>query len=256
MVLLNTAKFTFVIGYRHQPDRLVNLRRTLDWLSGFSGIEIVIVEQDKHSKIKHLSLKCRHIFVENSGPYNRAWAFNVALKRTSTPIIVFGDSDLIMDPAQFIESLKETENYDVVSPYRSVVDLTPQESMMDLGSIFRINRAGRGETDNQKINLTGGVVIFKREAADIIGGWGIAEKNFGWGGEDDIETIVVNHFLKSKEMPYKSYHLYHQKQQIIPELYQRNLQNLNEVAKMTKEQLRGLMMNEWYRCGSLNKYSN
>jgi hypothetical protein len=72
--------FTYVIGYRHRIDRLQNLRRVLDWINGFSGAEVIIVEQDKHSKISHLNLKAKHIFIKSNLPYNRSWSFNVALK--------------------------------------------------------------------------------------------------------------------------------------------------------------------------------
>jgi hypothetical protein len=85
--------FTFIIGYRHRIDRLNNLRRTLDWINGFSGGQIILVEQDKHSKISHLNLKCQHIFVKSNMPYNRSWAFNVGLKHAKSNLIVFSDSD-------------------------------------------------------------------------------------------------------------------------------------------------------------------
>jgi hypothetical protein len=69
--------FTYIIGYRNKPDRLNNLRRTIDWLNGFSNVQIILVEQDKHSKISQLNLRCEHIFVKSNMPYNRSWAFNI-----------------------------------------------------------------------------------------------------------------------------------------------------------------------------------
>jgi hypothetical protein len=42
------------------------------------------------------------------------------MKNAKSGIIVFGDSDIIMDPTQFIESLRSLENFDMVSPYKSV----------------------------------------------------------------------------------------------------------------------------------------
>ena len=38
--------FTYIIGYRHKPDRLNNLRRVLDWINGFMGAEVILIEQD------------------------------------------------------------------------------------------------------------------------------------------------------------------------------------------------------------------
>jgi leucyl-tRNA synthetase len=61
--------FTFIIGYRHKSDRLNNLKRTIDWVNGFSNSQLILVEQDKHSKISHLNLRCEHIFVKSIMPY-------------------------------------------------------------------------------------------------------------------------------------------------------------------------------------------
>ena len=77
---MNTHSFTYIIGYRHSPDRLNNLRRVLDWINGFANVEVILVEQDKHSKISHLSLKCKHIFIKTDKPYNKYWGYNVGLK--------------------------------------------------------------------------------------------------------------------------------------------------------------------------------
>ena len=79
---MNQPSFTFIIGYRHRPDRFNNLKRTLDWINGFSNAQIILVEQDSHSKISHLNLRCEHVFVKSKMPYNRSWAFNVGLKYT------------------------------------------------------------------------------------------------------------------------------------------------------------------------------
>ena len=119
---------TYIISYRHSADRLNNLRRVLDWINGFSGTEVIVVEQDRHSKIKELNLKCKHIFLKSSMPFNKAWGFNVGLKHANSGAIVFGDSDLVMDPQQFISSVQMLSQFEMVNPYNSVIDLTAQES--------------------------------------------------------------------------------------------------------------------------------
>jgi hypothetical protein len=93
------------------------------------------------------------------------------MKNAKSGIIVFGDSDIIMDPTQFIESLRSLENFDMVSPYKSVLDLRPEESHLPLTELYKINRPGRGENDNQKINPCGGIVMYRADAINKIGGW-------------------------------------------------------------------------------------
>lgn len=244
--------FTYIIGYRHKPDRLKNLRKTLDWVNSFSNVEVLLIEQDKHSKIKELNLKCKHIFIKSEMPYNRSWAFNVGLKYSQSNIIVFGDSDLIMKPDDFIKGLKSLENYDMISPYHSVIDLTPDESNLNFNNIIEINRPGRGETDNQKINISGGISMFRKDAIIRIAGWD--ERFISWGGEDDFETFKIEKFLKWIELKSRCYHLWHKRDQPDRTHYQRNLQILNQSANATKEDMQKIINNSINKIGMRNLY--
>lgn len=227
--------FTFIIGYRHKIDRLNNLRKTLDWINHFNNAEVILVEQDKHSKISELNLKCKHIFVKSEMPYNRSWAFNVGLKHAQSNIIVFGDSDIIMNPDDFITGIKALEKYEMVSPYHSVIDLTPEESNLNFDSIISISRPGRGETDNQKINISGGIAMFRKDAIEKIAGWN--EQFIGWGGEDNFQTIKVQNILTWVELKARCFHFWHKREVVDNTNYQRTLQLLQQAQSLTKEQL-------------------
>jgi predicted glycosyltransferase involved in capsule biosynthesis len=246
--------FTYVIGYRHNLERLQNLKRVLDWINGFARVEILLVEQDTHSKISHLDIKAKHIFTRSDMPYNRSWAFNVALKHANSNIIVFGDSDLVMEPNQFIAGLQAIQNYEMVSPYHSVVDLTAQESNLPLEQIININRPGRGETDNQKINISGGIAMFRREAIQKIAGWN--EDFIGWGGEDDFQTMKVKNFLTWTELQARCFHLYHERGMPDQKWYKRNLELLSKTSQMDKSQLQKVILNQLPKIGMKNKYDN
>ncbi len=246
--------FSYIIGYRHNIERLQNLRRVLEWVNGFSNVEVILVEQDTHSKISNLSLKAKHIFIRSKMPYNRSWAFNVGLKYCTAPIVVFGDSDLIMDPNQFIAGLQALQNFDMVSPYNSVLDLTKQESMLPLNQLLSINRPGRGENDNQKINISGGIAMFKTDAIYKIAGWN--EDFWQWGGEDDFQTMKVKNFLTWTELQARCYHLYHERVAPDQKMYQRNLQLLQKASTMTKEQLQKVILNQMSKIGFKNKCDN
>ena len=246
--------FTYVIGYRHSPDRLQNLRKTLDWINGFAGSEVIIVEQDKHSKISHLSLKAKHIFLKSTLPYNKSWGFNVATKYSTSNIIVFADSDLIMDPNKFIESLKLVEKYEMVNPYTSVVDLDQNETGLRFEQVLQINRPGRGELDHQKVPLCGGICIFRKDAIMRIGGW---NENFvGWGAEDDFVSLKVKHFLTSTEVPGRCYHLYHSRTAPDMKYYKRNLDLLQKANAMTKDEIMKITNSQIQKNGMKNKYDS
>lgn len=248
-------KFSYIICYRHNEERYKNLLRVLDWLDSFSDIEVIIVEQDLDEKleldISKYNFNYKKIFTFSKLPFERSWAFNVGLMNSSTDIIVFGDCDLIMNKEQFLESIGKTSEFDCISPYKSVLDLDPQESLYGLKEWSKIKRAGRGETDNQKINLTGGIVIYKKESILKIGGW---DENFiGWGGEDDWQTRKTEMFLNSTEMPYRCYHLYHKR--VAPDrmFYGRTITILNQLFNLDKDQV-SKYLNQPKNIGNINKY--
>lgn len=246
--------FTYIIGYRHKLDRLSNLRKTLDWVNSFSNVEVILVEQDTHSKISELNLNCKHIFVKSNIPYNRSWAFNVGLRHSQSNVIIFGDSDIIMHPDDFIRGIRALENHDMVSPYHSVIDLTPDESNMQFDKIISINRPGRGETDNQKINISGGISMFRKESIIKIAGWN--EGFIGWGGEDDFQTIKVKNLLNWTELKAKCYHFWHKREQPDKTHYQRSLQILQKAYSLKKDEIINHVNNTVKKIGMKNLYDN
>ena len=198
---------------------------------------MIIVEQDSSAKLPAYSLKgFRYFFTKSDLPFNKSWAFNYGTKHASTNAIVFGDSDLIMDPQEFINSIKLLEQYESVNPYSKVIDLEPQESMLHIEQLKMINRPGRGETDIQKTPIAGGIIMFRKDALQKIGGWD--ENSFyGWGGEDDYQGHKIKQFLTWIEVPNRCYHLYHDKVKPNMIWYQRNLNNLNKLISLSKTDL-------------------
>jgi predicted glycosyltransferase involved in capsule biosynthesis len=187
-------------------------------------------------------------------PFNKAWGFNVGLKYANSNVIVFGDSDLIMDPNEFIKSIRLLEQYEMVNPYNSVIDLNPQESNLGIESILKIDRPGRGETDIQKVPLCGGICIFRRDAIHRIGGW--HEDFIGWGGEDDFQSVKVKNFLSWHENTAKCYHIYHDRPAPDMKWYQRNLQLLQKLGSMKKEELQKVINNVTPKSALKYKYDN
>lgn len=251
----NGYVFTFIIAYRHKLDRLQNLKRTIEWILGFNGVEIIIVEQDSSPKLPAYSLKgFRYIFTQSNIPFNKSWAFNVGTKHASTNVIIFGDSDLIMDPQDFINSIKLLEQYESVNPYEKVIDLESNENMLPLDNLKSINRPGRGETDIQKTPIAGGIIMFRKDALQKIGGW--SEDFIGWGGEDDYQSHKIKQLLTWTQVPNRCYHLYHEKVKPNMMYYQRNLQLLNKLVNITVDETRRYVQNSLPKNGFKNKYAD
>lgn len=254
MIQSSPYKFTYIIAYRHKADRIMNLRRVIDWVAGYVGVEIILVEQDSKPKIENITFSrpVKYYFLETDMPFNKAWAYNYALKFATTDRIVYGDSDIIMDPNDFIEGLKALDEYDCVSPYNRVIDLQAAELSFDLDKMKAINRPGRGETDVQKICLCGGIIMYKRSSLESIGAW--CQDFIGWGAEDDAMSYKSKKLLKWAELEAKCYHLWHQPETPIMNLYQRNIQILNQIMQMSDADLQRYIQNSIGKVGLKNLY--
>lgn len=245
--------FTFIIAYRHKLDRLQNLKKVIEWISGFNGVELIIVEQDSSPKLPAYSLKgFRYFFTKSDLPFNKSWAFNYGTKHASTNAIVFGDSDLIMDPQEFINSIKLLEQFEAVNPYNKVIDLEPQENGLHIEQLKMINRPGRGETDIQKTPIAGGIIMFRKDALQKVGGWD--QGFFSWGGEDDCQAHKIKQLLRWTEVPNRCYHLYHEKVKPNMIYYQRNLQLLNKIINLKPDELQRYINNTYPKYGFKNSY--
>lgn len=247
------AKLTYAIGWRWRPDRESNLKRVLGWLASFPEVEVLVVEQDQESRFSPPA-GVRHVFARYGGPFNRSWGFNIAYRESDSPLLAFGDSDIIMRPDEFKVALEASQALDVVSPYSSVVDLSPNESVMPLCDLASIQRPGRGEADNQTTNLCGGVVIFSRSAVECVGGWD--EDFVGWGGEDDIMTFkVVAAGLKSALMPFKCYHLWHARAPLDPYAYSRTIRTLAGKVSAGGVAVLDASRSSFASCGDKDRFS-
>ena len=252
---MSNYSFTFIIGYRFQADRIFNLLRVVDWIRQFKNVQLIIVEQDTHSKFFNLNINAEHIFVKSEIAFNKSLSFNVGLKYSQSDKVIFGDSDLIMNPTVFMKCLKELdENYEMISPYNNVVDLSPDESVLEYNDIYKIHRDGRGTHDNQKVPLCGGITMWRRNSIYKIGGW--PEEFIGWGGEDDLQTIKVGNFLKWGEVKANCYHLYHHRGTPDMNLYQGNLKRLKEFSQLDKKGQWDYINRIRGGIGRKNKYSD
>lgn len=241
-------KFTFVIPFQYRSDRILSLRRVIDWLNGFQGGEILIVEQGKNSQLSGLNIRANHLFVKSEVPFNKSWLYNIAIKRVFTPIIVFMEADVIMNPLHFIEALKSIENLDCVFPCNDVIKLNMNESQQDFNGILSIDRS------DSKQNLCDGFSIFKRDSIWKIAGWN--EDILGLDGYDNkFQELKIKKSLSWKELEYKSYHLFHYPDRVNDELKNRNKQIFEHFEKSDIATLRNHINQSGGKIGNLNKHS-
>jgi glycosyltransferase involved in cell wall biosynthesis len=198
----NIESICYIIGYRESNhERKEALLFVLLYLRElFPTLEILVVEQDVSPKFNiGKSLDIRHVFIQNSGLYNRCWGFNVGAKNTKKQVLAFGDSDLFLKKEDFLTCFKAAENFEAITPNKTEA----------------INIAIRNQVDFEfeVINtrplytFAGGLVILRKAAFEKIGGWD--ERFEGWGGEDDAFSHVIYNRLTSKTFKFPFYHIDH-----------------------------------------------
>jgi len=254
-------EFSYIIAYRHSDERMNNIQLVLNWL-GESAKEVILVESDVEPRLDSLKDKYnfKHIFLKNNYPFNKSWCFNVGYKSATTENIVFGDADLVMDKSKFLESVSKLEEYEVVNPYRPVLDLTYEESKRyaeigEFETLSSINRPGRGETDHQKVPFCGGIIMFRKSTLEKIGGWN--EDFWGWGCEDDAQSFKV-FTLETKHLQCenKCYHLYHNRPAPNQELYYRNFNIYKQFVQVNKQILENYITTIKDKIGDINKLNS
>lgn len=241
---------SYIIPFKYSEDRVFTLKRVLESIKKYN-FEVIIVEQGEKQLLLQNDFTEKILFVENKIIFNKSFSLNVGWKNCKGDIIFFGDADLIINEFAMKDAINDAENYEMVSPYNKVIDLTEEESKLNTDDFFKIKRHGRGDYDNQKVPLCGGITMFSKNALEKIGGW--PEEFFGWGAEDDAMSIKVKHFLKWKENIYDCYHIYHIKQAVYQDFYHRNIGLYQQYLNATKEQLIEYIEKTKHIIGDINK---
>lgn len=170
---------SYLITYRESGsrDRRGNLLAVLGWLAQWPSIEVVVIEQDEVPRLDP-PLPCAGAvlrFAYNPGPFNKAWGFNVALRFARRPVLAIGDADVIAAQA-FALAAQRCREVPAVKPYRTIVDLTPEQSARVRGGEWSWlperpagappSREGQGEY----IVFGGGLFLIQRECLLRLGG--------------------------------------------------------------------------------------
>jgi len=179
----NTVDVSYIIAFRAENiERVDALIFVLKKLRGyFPKLEILVVEQDSEPKLElDENLKVKHIFVFNSGLFNKSWAFNIAVKNTQKPVFAFGDADIFLEKEDYLTCFAATKNFEAI--------VSRSEN--------RILQYERGNTSPLFNIFAEGFVLLPRKGFEKIGGWD--ERFEAWGCEDHALSHLVYSTLTSK----------------------------------------------------------
>lgn len=189
---------SYLITYRESgsSERRENLFAVLRWLAQWPEIEVVVIEQDSVPRLDRNLPQTRGGvgLAYNPGAFNKAWGLNVAARIARGSLLALADADLIV-PRALPEAAGRCSLGHAVKPYRSIVDLTAEESGRVRAGEWSFappraagappSREGHGE----QIVFAGGLFVIHREAYLQLGGFD--ERFVGWGGEDDAMSVKL-----------------------------------------------------------------
>jgi hypothetical protein len=241
--------FTYIIPFRYRDSQnLNNLKRVIDWVSGFVGVETIVVEQDVTSKLRHSNIRAKHIFCKSTLPMNYALAYNVGLRYSTTEKVCFGNNRLMINPQSLLDGLAMVEkDFSMVKCYDSIIDLQREEFGHSPDQWSSINRPGR--TDS----LFSGITVFNKEKLLNIVGW--AEDFIGNMEDSAMEVIFKRKNMDSKIVPGKAYCLWDPKGDDYHSfLLTRNSQILSELKAMDDNKFNEYLRASSYKMGQKSKY--
>ena len=255
----------YLLTYRESgsSDRRANLFAVLDWLAQWPEIEAIVVEQDAAPRLDPSSaLRNGSAFAYNPGAFNKAWGFNVAARLARGPLLALADADVIV-PHALPEAVRHCRKGHAVKPYRSIVNLTPEETMRVRAGEWSFaplrardappNREGQGEN----VVFGGGLFVIHRETYCALAGFD--ERFLGWGGEDDAMTRKLERagVALSEIGDEPALHLWHPRSQASTYAqphYEANRRLLADYATYSNAEFTRLCEVQRQMMGNLHKY--
>jgi len=198
---------SFVIHIRIDiPERLLNLETVIDTYNHYcDNVEFIIINDDTvpDKKLKPLCNKykdtAKFLFLENDGTYMRPLSFNRGFCNTDRPLMIAGDTDVLVHPKYIIAAadLITKDGYHHAYPYNGMfIQINEHirdsfKSSYDFDSLLPLkpsqhNRYPYYKTDDILVAHCashGGCIMYESKMYRDMKGYNPAFK--GWGYEDD-----------------------------------------------------------------------
>lgn len=109
-----------------------NLDAVVAWLLEPPGHEVIVVEQDDRPRLEATMANpaARVVFAFNPGRFNRSWGLNVGARHASGGVLLFGEHDVVVPGGLAAAAAHCAASMDLVKPYRTLLDLAPDETRL------------------------------------------------------------------------------------------------------------------------------
>jgi hypothetical protein len=199
--------FSYIIPFNQKIDEIHSLRKVLEWLKMFKSIEVIIVEYyEKSPSLNELSYPFLHIPVKNDGSiFSPSWAYNIGSKRSSSDIVIFGNSSTVTNPENIKSgvSLIKNKQYQMVKPFKNEINISHGQLTNFKKMETEINYPTKGSKDDNYTHLCSGISIYDKNSLFKIGGW---EENFKMGCYYDFQSYKTRILLNYTELDGKGFY--------------------------------------------------
>jgi len=243
---------TFIIPYKYDtPERLRNINAVVTYLQKHLQTNIMVWEEGPNSTYKPHS-GVDYTYVQSTGElFHRTAILNKLTKKTVTPVVFVYDTDVLLDPAQYVaaQEIIVSRGADMVFPYdgRFLNIHNPDIINYVIQTLSVAGLNNETDTSVNHPNSVGGAIAFKRESYFR---FGLENENFvSWGWEDN-ERITRIQKLGGSIIRIRGplFHLNHPSStnsaNTSHKPYFDNQQEYIKVANMPPEQLRAYI-NSW-----------
>ncbi len=208
-----TALVSVVVSHGGS-DRLSLLAASLASLRQAQGVgEVIVVEMGERPCAVATAERWadKHLFVEHSGPFERARALNAGAAIADCDYVLWHDNDLLVPSSFIARSVAELRDrrLDYLIPYTSISYLSADDSRA-------VMQGERAPHDCRPVNT-----LYSRRAPSCSGGLGLVTREFlrrhgglvegfrGWGGEDNAWNRKIMLLGRASPTTRQDQHVHH-----------------------------------------------
>jgi len=212
-----TSKISYLITWENSSlSHQNNLQIILTFLSSFSELEVIVVEQGMKPPSPSIVVpeNCQYVTVYNNAGFNKSWGINVAAKLASGTSYLIGDADIIIQNDLLTKLIKKLQNgLDAVNPFDSIVKLKPTQTTQFVTEQGLVNLPGLIEEakEHQTVNVSfsSGVFGITKSFYKQLGGM---DERFYGPGCDIAMSVKITKSSKNITTMQEGfgYHLWHE----------------------------------------------
>lgn len=197
-----------IIAHRDQtPDRRQtrNLQFKLDYCRAwYPHVTVLVVEHDEQPGLEPQTLPdgVHYKFLRDGNAFNPEQCFQAGFKmfESSKQFFIFSESDIHLDRENIIANLELCQQYDFVSSYKHLIELTEEDTRMLIkDEDVDLTKYERRE----RTDICRGSCFFTRKGIQRVGGWAAIAQ----GREDELQSLKVRRLLSIFESPNKALRL-------------------------------------------------